>query len=51
MVEQLQKSEGEYKGLAKDKNNKKAVLNTLAPRLGEEGTKTIKDLKREMVVM
>ena len=50
-VEKLQKSEGKYKGLTKDRNNMRAVINTLAPSLGEEGTKTIKDLKRQMVPM
>ena len=29
----------------------RAVTNTLAPSLGEEGTKTIEDLKRQMVLM
>ena len=29
----------------------RAVINTLAPSLGEEGTTTIKDLKRQMVPM
>mgnify|MGYP001089542519 FL=1 len=29
----------------------RAVINTLAPSLGEEGTKTIGDLKRQMVLM
>ena len=29
----------------------RAVITTLAPSLGEEGTKTIKDLKRKMVLM
>ena len=29
----------------------RAVINTLAPSLGEEGTKTIKDIKRKMVLM
>ena len=29
----------------------RAVINTSAPRLGEEGTKTIGDLKRPMVLM
>ena len=46
MVETLQKSEGEYNDLAKEGNNMKVVFNTSATRLGEEGTKTIKDLMR-----
>ena len=29
----------------------RAVINTFAPSLGEEGTKTIGDLKRQMVLM
>ena len=29
----------------------KAVINTLTPNLGEEGTKTIENLKRQMVFM
>ena len=29
----------------------RAVINTSAPSLGEEGTKTIGDLKRQMVLM
>ena len=29
----------------------RAVINTPAPILGEEGTKTIADLKRQMVLM
>ena len=51
MVEKLQKAEGENKGLTKDINDMRAVINTLAPSLGEEGTKTIEDLKRQMVLM
>ena len=51
MVEQLQKSEGKCKGLTKDRNNIRAVINTLAPTLGEEGIKTTKYLKREMILM
>ena len=35
MIEKLQKSEGEYKGLTKDRNNMRAFINTLAPSLGE----------------
>ena len=48
MVEQLQKV-GENKGLTKDINNMRAVIKTLTPSLEEEGTKTIKGLKRQMV--
>ena len=52
MVQNLQKkTEGENKGLTKDINNMRAVINTSAPSLGEEGTKTIEDLKRQMVLM
>ena len=29
----------------------RAVINTSAPSLGEEGTKTIKDLKRPIILM
>ena len=39
------KKEGEYKGLTKDINSVRAVTNNLASSLGEEGTKTIEDLK------
>ena len=51
MVEKLQKAEGKNKRLAKDINDMRAVINTLAPSLGEEGTKTIGHLKRQMVLM
>ena len=51
MVNQLKKAEGENKGLTKDINDMRAVINTSAPSLGEEGKKTIGDLKRPMVVM
>ena len=51
MVEKLQKSEGDYKGLTKDINNMRAVINTSAPSLGEERTKTIQNIKRKMVLM
>ena len=51
MAEKSQKSEGKYIGLTKDRNNMRAVINTLAPSLGEEGTKNIEDLKRQMVLM
>ena len=51
MAVKLQKSEGKYVGLTKDRNNMRAVINTLAPSLGEEGNKNIEDLKRQMVLM
>ena len=38
MVENLQKAEGENKGLTKDINYMRAVINTSATSLGEEGT-------------
>ena len=51
MVKKLQKVEGENNRLTKDINNMRAVIKTLAPSLEEEGTKTIKDLKGQMVFM
>ena len=51
MVEKLQQAEGEYKGLTKDINDMRTVINTWAPSLGEEGIKNIEDLKRQMVLM
>ena len=39
------------KRLTKDINDMRAVINTLAPSVGEEGTKTIGYLKRHMVLM
>ena len=51
MVEKLKQAEGENKGLTKYVNDMRAVINTSAPSLGEEGTKTIGDLKRQMVLM
>ena len=51
MVEKLKKAEGENKGLTKDINDMRAVINSSAPSLGEEGTKIIEDLKRQMVCM
>ena len=51
MVKKLQKSEGENKGLTKHVNNMRAVIKPSAPSLGEEGTKTIEDLKRQRVLM
>ena len=52
MVEKIKKkkTERENKGLAKDINNMRAVINTLAPSLGEDWIKTIGDLKRQMVL-
>ena len=38
MVEKLQKAEGENWGLPKDITNMRAVINTQAPSLGEDGT-------------
>ena len=37
--------------MTKDINNMRAVINTSAPRLGEEGTQTIQDLKKKIVLM
>ena len=51
MVEKLQKEEAENMGLTKDINNMSSFINTSAPSLGEEGTKTIDYLKRQMVLM
>ena len=51
MVEKLKQAERENKGLTKYINDMRAVINTSAPSLGEEGTKTIEDLKRQMVLM
>ena len=51
MVEKLKKAERENKGLTKDINDMRAVINTSAPSFGEERTKTIGDLKRQMVLM
>ena len=51
MVESLQKAEKENKGVTKDITDMRAVINTLAPSLWEEGSKTIEDLKRQMVLM
>ena len=38
MMEKLQKAEGEIRGLTKDINNMRAVMNTSAPIPGEKGT-------------
>ena len=51
MVEKLKQAKGENKRLTKYINDMRAVINTLTPSLGEEGTKTIGDLKRQMVLM
>ena len=51
MVEKLQQAEGEYKGLTKDINDMRAVMNTSGPILREERTNNIEDLKRQMVLM
>ena len=51
MVEKLKQAEGENKGLTKYINDMRAVINTSALSLGEEGTKTIGDLKRQMVLI
>ena len=39
MIEKFKKAEGENKGLTKYINDMRAVINTSAPSLGEEGTK------------
>ena len=44
----MKKAKGENNGLTK---GMRAVINNSAPSLGEEGTKTIGDLKRPMVLM
>ena len=51
MVGKLQKAEGEKKGLTKDITDMRAVIRTSAPSLGEEGIKTNKYLKTQMVLM
>ena len=51
MVEKLKQAEGENKGQTKYINDMRAVIKTSAPSLGEEGTKSIGDLKRQMVLM
>ena len=40
-----------YKNQTKDRNIITAIINTSAPSLGEEGTRNIEDLKRQMVLM
>ena len=40
-----------YKDQTKERNNIITIINNSAPSLGEEGTRTIKDLKRQMVLM
>ena len=39
------------KGLTKYIIGMRAVINTSAPSLGEEGTQTIGDLKRQMILI
>ena len=51
MVKKLKKAVVENKGLTKYINGMRAVINTSAPSLGEEGTKTIRDLKRQMILI
>ena len=51
MVEKLQNKEGDNKRLTKNINNMRAVSNTWALSLREEGTKTIEDLKGQTVSM
>ena len=51
MVEKLQKGRRRKKGLTKDINNMRAVMITLAPSLGEEGTKIIEYVETQMVLM
>ena len=51
LVEKLQKAEGKNKRFSKDINEMRTVNNTSAPSLGEEGTKTIWYLKKQMVLM
>ena len=49
VVEKLQKAEEGKKGVTKDINNTRAVINNLICSLWEKGTKTIEDQKRQMV--
>ena len=51
MVQKLQKPEGENKGLTKDIKNIRAVITTSTSSLRKEGSKTIEDLKRQIVLM
>ena len=51
LIEKLQKAEGENKGLTKDINDMRTAINTSAPSIGEEGTKTIQDVKTQMILM
>ena len=48
MVEMLQKEEGENNGLTKDINNMRWIINMSPPI---QGTKTIDNLKRQMVLI
>ena len=40
-----------YKNQTIERNNIMAIINNSAPSLGEEGTRTIEDLNRQMVLM
>ena len=51
IIEKLQKSEGEYKGLTKSINNMRADIKISVPSLGEEGNKNIEEVKRQRVCM
>ena len=51
MVESNKKQKENNRWLIKDFNNMRAIINTVAPSLGEEGTKTTEDLKRQIVLM
>ena len=46
----MEKSRRRNKGLTKDINIMSTVINTLAPSLGKEGTKSIEDLKRKWIL-
>ena len=50
-LKSYKKEDGENRGLTKNIINMRAVIMTSAPRLGEEGNKTIQDLKRQMVLL
>ena len=50
-MKSYKKEDGENRGLTKNIINMRAVITTSAPRLGEEGNKTIQDLKRQMVLL
>ena len=40
-----------YKNQTKERINIMAIIYNLAPSLGEEGTRTVEDLKRQIVLM